>query len=229
MKKIILLTLLAVAWLSAENSSVYYESFEGGGIGYTPTFIILPQVDFPAVPNPLTIKGQHYFHGVQGWGTLTEHWRAGATMIAGNFSNSRTSGANIEKTEFSLVSGLVFTEYTMQMSSSSQFAIHLAFGISQLSYSYQISPAALTWATVFSTQTMQKLTARTIPTIAPQISLIYQLSRKTGLRLNTGTHIMNISQTAWKLNDFVTVSNGYGGQNAIINSPFIQIFIYFGA
>ncbi len=229
MRKIALTLILTVTVLAAQTEERFYEAFDGGGIGYTPSLLIMPEIAFPSLPHRLEIAGQRYLHGVSGWSCLTKRWRIGAQILSGKISSTGTVGVNVEKSEFSLSSGMLLTEYALPVGHTNQFVMSLAFGISQISLSYQVSAPAVGWSDIFLTQSSQILTASTLPTLAPQIAWLWQFSRRAGFRVNAGAHVLSIPPAAWKLNDYITVTDGYGNENALIISPLVQIFIYFGA
>jgi hypothetical protein len=229
MKKIMIVIFLLALSLRAQTEERFYEFFDGGGIGYTPSLLIMPDIAFPAMPQPLEIAGQRYVHGVSGWSSLINRWRIGAQILSGKISSAGTIGADLEKSEFSITSGMLLTEYAIPLSHNNQFAVSFAFGISQISLSYQRSSPAVGWSDLFANRSSQILTARSLPTVAPQLSWLWQFSRRAGFRVNAGAHLMSISPSVWKLNDYITVTDAYGNENALIISPMVQIFIYFGA
>ncbi|HDR04888.1 MAG TPA: hypothetical protein ENN84_06540 [Candidatus Marinimicrobia bacterium] len=229
MKKKFIILLFFVVVAPGQTEERFYEAFEGGGIAYTPSLLLMPDIAFPAMSNSPKIEGQQYFHGVSGWSALSKRWRIGAQVLSGKISSTGTLGANIEKSEFTLSSGMLLTEYIFPVTHSNHFVLSFAFGVSQISLNYQLSSPAIAWSDIFSVQSSQTLTAKTLPTLAPQIAWLWQFSKRAGFRVNAGAHIFRIRPDAWKLNDFITVTDGYGNQDALLISPMLQIFIYFGA
>ena len=108
-------------------------------------------------------------------------------------------------------------------------AINFGGGITNISINYMEDLPNRAWDDVFSgSMNAIKLTSKNIPTLNPQISFLLQLFQRGGIRLNMGTQIYYISQTSWKLDDYISVTDANNGDQQIIVSPYLQAFIYFG-
>jgi hypothetical protein len=130
---------------------------------------------------------------------------------------------------FSQVSGFLFLEGIIPFSYHTQLALNLSGGVTALSAEYFESSPTRDWTTLFvGPLTATKLTARKIPTLMPQLSFLYQFSRRSGMRINGGLLLMAVSTDQWKVNDRVTVSNGFDGELLKIMAPVLQMMIYFG-
>lgn len=217
--------------LTLSASTDFYEEFRGGGIGYAPTLVVYEsnEFGFPGMNMPYDFSGNRYFHGLQGWGDINEHWRIGASLLAGTVESSQTSGGMVQYAVFSQVSGFLFLECVLPVSYNAQFALNLSGGTSALSVEYFQSTPTRGWTTLFvGPLTSTKLTARKIPTIMPQLSFLYQFSRRAGVRINSGLLFLAINTDQWKVNDRVSVSNGFNGDLLKVMAPVLQIMVYFG-
>jgi len=232
MKKILLFSVLIFAmFLPLSGSAEFYEEFRGGGIGYAPTLVIYDAKEFglPGMNMSYDFSGNRYFHGLQGWGDINDRWRIGASLLAGTAENSEASGGIVRYAVFSQVSGFLFLEGIIPFSYHAQLALNLSAGVSALSAEYFESSPTRDWTTLFvGPLTSTKLTARKIPTLMPQLSFLYQFSRRSGVRINGGLLFMAVSTDQWKVNDRVTVSNGFDGELLKVMAPVLQMMIYFG-
>ncbi len=231
LKRILFGLCLAALPVAAQMQTDYFDAFYGGGIGYTPTWVSLPSIDLPQTPEGIDFSGNTYLHGVQGWGTISDHWRLGASVLAGKKQRSENiaSTDSVMYSQMSLSSSLLFVEYVFPVSAHGQFALNLSAGISNYSYKYLRNRHNNDWAAIFAKPEFgARLTAKSAPTFLPEISWLWQFMRRGGLRFNAGAHIALIPPTAWKVDDYYTVSNSPGGGLMTLVSPFAQVFIYFG-
>ncbi|MCD6234093.1 MAG: hypothetical protein J7K63_03525 [Candidatus Marinimicrobia bacterium] len=232
MKKILISFVLVIGMFPPlSGSTEFYEEFRGGGIGYAPTLVIYDANEFglPGMNMSYDFSGSRYFHGLQGWGDINDRWRIGASLLAGTAENSEASGGKVRYAVFSQVSVFLFLEGVIPFSYNAQLALNMSAGVSALSAEYFESTPTRDWTLLFvGPLTSTKLTARKIPTLMPQLSFLYQFSRRSGVRINGGLIFMTISTDQWKVNDRVTVSNGFNGELLKVMAPVLQMMIYFG-
>jgi hypothetical protein len=231
MKNLCLFSLLICLSLPVEASTDFYDQFQGGGIAYAPSLVVYGknEFNFPGMNIPYDFTGNLYFHGLQGWGDINDRWRIGAALLAGDGEQSESSGGLVKYASFSQVSGFLFLEFIMPVSYSSQFTLNLSGGISTIAVEYFESTPTRDWLTLFvGPLTATKLTARQIPTLMPQISFLYQFSRRAGLRINGGALFYVVDNSQWKVNNRVSISNANNGELLKVTAPMVQAMIYFG-
>jgi|GEM_PF-1625649 len=230
-KKCLLILSLFSLSLNAAAKSEYFDAFYGGGIGYTASFVSLPALELPPIPENFDFSGPAYFHGVQGWGIISGNWRLGASVLAGRriLTQELAASDTVVYARFTHVSSMLFAEYVIPLSQRTQAVLNLSAGMTNLSLRYARNPGSVPWDSFFTEQGQARtLTLKNAPALMPSLSWMWQFSQRGGLRLNAGTLLNVLPQTAWKSEDYYPVSNAADGQNIFSVAPVLQAILYFG-
>ena len=227
---ITVLILISLSTVFGQMRSDYYDAFYGGGIGYTPGLVIVPEILLPESDETIDFSGAHFFHGFQGWGNITRKWRVGASILAGTDQQTfDVSGSDtIVFTQFTMTSSYLFSEYILAVSAKTQLAFNLGAGITNFSIKYFRNPNNGNWDNLFTSPgSGTHLTVKSAVSLYPMVSYLWQFMHRGGLRLNAGASMSFVPQSSWKIDDFYSVSNAADGTDQFLVSPVFQMFIYF--
>ena len=246
-----MITMGLVSSLSAQRDIEYpSESYLGGGIGNTPTFLLLdvaPAFPFNITGEPSTSAGlldtsglnfddlsplgtMLVLHGVEGFGNITGNWRVGAYVGLGSNSVTRVDSATQETVDLklTLMNGSASIEYVIPLFSNLEIAAGSLFGYSRSIIQFAHTAPPLDWSDQFTgsdtTNTMVALSG-TFFSFQPYVALKLQFLDRAGLRMSAGYQIGTLPANQWTLNDFQKIiAPSEGNFNAVA----VRVMLYLG-
>ncbi len=246
-----MITMGLVSSLFAQGDIEYpSESYLGGGIGYTPTFLLLDVAEafpFNIVGEPassaglLDTSGLNFddldplgtmlvLHGVEGFGNITGNWRVGAYVGLGSNSITRVDSATQETIDLklTLMTGSASIEYVIPLFSNLEIAAGSLFGYSRSIIQFAHTAGSPSWTGQFdgtdTTNTIVALSG-TFFSFQPYVALKLQFLDRAGLRMSAGYQIGSLPANKWSMNDFQKiVAPSEGSFNAVA----VRVMLYLG-
>ena len=223
------------------------EEYFGGGIGYTPTFLIMDLgTAFPfGVGDENTdllgtagldtlredLKGIFVIQGAEGFGNITGNWRLGAYVGLG----TKTLSANPDDSttvslDLSLMMASVSVELVIPIFSNLELAAGSLFGVSRATM--QISRSSPTevpdWDNQFSgpdSSNMMSHLSGAFFSFQPYAALKLQFLDRVGLRISAGYNVGALGTGEWTLN---RIDKIIAPRKALFNAPAVRVMLYMG-
>lgn len=228
------------------------ESYLGGGIGYTPTFLMLDVAQafpFNISGEPVTSTGlldtsgaglnfddlsplgtMLVLHGVEGFGNITGNWRVGAYVGLGSNSVTRVDSATQETVDLklTLMTGNASIEFVIPLFSNLEIAAGSLFGYSRAIIQFAHTTGTPSWAGQFdgtdTTNTIVALSG-TFFSFQPYVAVKLQFLDRAGLRMSAGYQIGTLAANRWSMNDFQKIVAPSAGN---FNAVAVRVMLYLG-
>jgi len=249
----LVLTLLST--LYAQRSVPFStEEYFGGGIGYTPTFLLLDlaksfpfnQLDKDATNTGLLGSGGLQFtgedstslgnllviHGAEGFGNISGNWRIGAYVGLGSKSITRVDTVTKLQTDLkiTLMTGSASIEYVIPLFSNLEIAAGSLFGISRAVIQFAKRDKVPGWEDQFTFtnigQNNYSVTlSGTFFSFQPYVAIKLQFLDRAGLRVSGGYNVGTLPANQWKLNDFGKIQ---APSESNFNALAVRVMLYLG-
>ncbi|MEE9464446.1 MAG: hypothetical protein V3W14_02575 [Candidatus Neomarinimicrobiota bacterium] len=244
--------LVLISGLSAQRNIDYpAEEYLGGGIGYTPTFLLMDVAQaFPfnltseaaTTTGLLDSSGLNFddlealgtmlvLHGVEGYGNVSGHWRVGAYVGLGSNSITRvdtTAGRETVDLKLTLMTGNASIEYVVPIFSNLEIAAGSLFGFSRGIIQFAHTSGSPDWAGQFAgtdTANTQVALSGTFFSFQPYVALKLQFLDRAGLRMSAGYQIGTLPANRWTINDFQNIVAPSDGD---FNAVAFRVMLYLG-
>ena len=245
--------LMATAGYSQGDISYPTEELFGGGIGYSPTFLLLsPAEIFPfntsctdvANTDLLGLAGLGFddddldalgsmmvLHGAEGFGNITGNWRIGAYVGLGGNSITRSDTLTDTSVDLkvTLMTGNASIEYVMPLFSNLELSAGSLLGFSRAIIQFtRVESAPIIWEEQFNKTDSLNTSAAlsgTFFSFQPYIAVKLQFLDRAGLRMSAGYQVGSLAANKWTLNDFQTI---IAPSETMLNALAIRIMLYIG-
>ncbi len=241
--------------VSAQRSVPFStEEYFGGGIGYTPTFLLfdlaktLPfntgtdatdtgllgptsglefsDTDIASLGNLLVI------HGAEGFGNISGNWRVGAFVGLGSKSITRVdTSTNLQADlKVGLMTANASLEFVIPLFSNLEIAAGSLFGMSRAMIQFAKKVNVPNWAgqytfTDIDTDNYSVALSGTFFSFQPYVAVKLQFLDRAGLRLSAGYNVGTLLANQWTLNDFGRIQ---APSQSNFNAPAVRVMLYLG-
>ncbi|MCK4579139.1 MAG: hypothetical protein KAU50_10140 [Candidatus Marinimicrobia bacterium] len=250
----ITLILLFCSGLLAQRDIEYPgEAYFGGGIGYTPTFLMLDVAKaFPFntgtdattqellgasglnfTPDDVDALGSMLvLHGAEGFGNITGSWRIGAYVGLGSNSITRVdTNAGTDATvdlKLTLMNGSASVEYVIPLFSNLEISAGSLFGFSRAIIQFASTSVAPDWEGQFNgtdTSNTMAVLSGTFFSFQPYMAIKLQFLDRAGLRMSAGYQLGTLAANRWAVNDFQKIVAPSDGN---FNALAVRVMLYLG-
>ena len=225
------------------------EEYFGGGIGYTPTFLIMDLgKSFPFVAEDgidllgdtgldfsdddiKGLKDVFVIHGAEGFGNITGNWRLGAYVGLG----TKTLSANLDSLtkvslDLSLMMASVSAELVIPIFSNLELAAGALFGVSRatMQISRKSSDQLPDWKNQFTgpdSSNMMSHLSGAFFSFQPYAAVKLQFLDRVGLRISAGYNVGTLGTDEWTLNRIDKIK---APSKASFNAPAVRVMLYMG-
>ncbi|MFH1852955.1 MAG: hypothetical protein ABIA75_11490 [Candidatus Neomarinimicrobiota bacterium] len=243
MKTTIAVILVSVTLLFGQDNVYPLEDYYGGGIGYSPIFLLL---DYNAIGALAGLSGlgldkadfstPYIIHGGEGFTHMSGHWRLGGYAGSGvsRISSIDTTGGVNKSVEagLALMLGAATVEYAIPLFRDLEIAIGVLAGVGRANLVINQTPGSPDWNEQFSVVYGTAITVAhatdlsgTFFNLQPYLTLKWQLLDRVGLRLSAGYNRGAIGAGRWILNGREPVSNS---PESIFSGIAFRTMLYFG-
>jgi hypothetical protein len=230
------------------------EEYFGGGIGYTPSFILIDMAksfpfnlvgsdetstdllgssglgfsdeDISALGNVLII------HGAEGFGNVSGNWRVGAYVGLGSKSASRVDTTTDLRVDLkvALMTGSASVEYVIPLFSNLEIAAGSLFGISRAIVQLGKKNIEPSWEGQFTftdidADNYSVALSGTFFSFQPYVAIKLQFLDRAGLRISGGYNVGTLPANGWTLNDFGQIQ---APSASSFNAPAVRVMLYLG-
>ncbi len=245
--------LVLISGLGAQRDINYpTEEYLGGGIGYTPTFLMMDVAQaFPFNLSSETATGTGLLdtshlnvgdlddlgtmvvlHGVEGFGNISGNWRVGAYVGLGSNSITRVDTSAGDRVtvdlKLTLMTGNASIEYVIPIFSNLEIAAGSLFGFSRGIIQFAHTSGAPDWEGQFTGSDTANTTvglSGTFFSFQPYIAIKLQFLDRAGLRMSAGYQIGTLPANQWTLNDFQKIVAPSAGN---FNALAVRVMLYLG-
>jgi len=249
----LVLTLVSALY-SQRDIAFSTEEYLGGGIGYTPMFLLLDMAksypfnpidkensdtgllgagglkfseeDIASLGNILVI------HGAEGFGNVSGNWRIGAYVGLGSKSITSVDTANKLQTDLkvSLMTGSASIEYVIPLFSNLEIAAGSLFGLSRAIIQFAKKINVPSWDNQFAfgdinPDNYSVALSGTFFSFQPYVAIKLQFLDRAGLRMSAGYNVGTIPVNQWTLNDFGEIQ---APSESNFNAPAVRVMLYLG-
>ncbi|MBA7704388.1 hypothetical protein ES703_113195 [subsurface metagenome] len=248
----LVLTLVSALY-SQRDIAFPSEEYLGGGIGYTPMFLLLDMAksypfntgtdatgtdllstgglqlseeDIALLGNILVI------HGAEGFGNVSGNWRIGAYVGLGSKSITSVDTATKLQTDLkvSLMTGSASIEYVIPLFSNLEIAAGSLFGLSRAIIQFAKKVDIPSWDNQFAfgninASNYSVALSGTFFAFQPYVAIKLQFLDRAGLRMSAGYNVGTIPVNQWTLNDFGEIQ---APSESNFNAPAVRVMLYLG-
>jgi len=251
-----LVLLLVSALYSQRNVSFSTEEYFGGGIGYTPTFLLFNLAEaFPfnslgSAPDDTGLLGAQglnftsddidklgnilVIHGAEGFGNISGNWRIGAYVGLGSKSIARRDTATDLRVDLkvTLMTGSASLEYVIPLFNNLEISAGSLFGFSRAVIQFAKKDVEPGWDDQFSFNNINPdnysvALSGIFFSFQPYVAVKLQFLDRAGLRISGGYHVGTLAEDKWTLNGLVKIlPDAEEGSN--FNAPAVRVMLYLG-
>lgn len=240
---------------SQRNVPFSTEEYFGGGIGYTPMFLMLNIAEsypFNAYYEESTLTGLlgdaglgfsdttiselgdwMIIHGAEGFGNVSGNWRVGAYVGLGSKSITQVDTATNLHTDLkvSLMTGNASVEFVIPIFSNLEIAAGSLFGLSRAMIQFAKSDSDPQWDNQFTFTAIDPdnysvSLSGTFFSFQPYVAVKLQFMDRAGLRMSAGYNMGSLAANRWTLNEFKRVVANEGPSN--FNALAVRVMLYLG-
>ena len=249
----LVLTLVSALY-SQRDIAFSTDEYLGGGIGYTPMFLLLDMAkSYPFNPidkedsdTGLLGAGGFKFskediaslgdilviHGAEGFGNVSGNWRIGAYVGLGSKSITSVDTAAKLQTDLkvSLMTGSASIEYVIPLFSNLEIAAGSLFGLSRAIIQFAKKIDIPSWEDQFTFTNINKdnysvTLSGTFFSFQPYVAIKLQFLNRAGLRISAGYNVGTLPVNRWTLNDFGEIQ---APSESNFNAPAVRVMLYLG-
>ena len=249
------LALVMAPALHAQRDDAFpTDEYFGGGIGYTPTFLMIDMAKiYPFNPlgegadstgllgsAGLEFSGDEIaglgnmlvIHGAEGFGNISGNWRVGAYVGLGSKSISRVDTATDLRVDLqvALMTASASIEYVIPLFSNLEIAAGSLFGMSRAIIQFAKSTVEPSWDGQFSftgidADNYATALSGTFFTFQPYVAIKLQFLDRVGLRMSGGYHVGTLPANQWTLNESRKIQAPSASN---FNALAVRVMLYLG-
>ncbi|UCD36670.1 MAG: hypothetical protein JSW54_07440 [Fidelibacterota bacterium] len=249
-----LIFVLVSALYSQRDVPFSTEEYFGGGIGYTPSFLlfdIAKSFPFNLMGSDETSTGLLgtsglgfseedisslgsflVLHGAEGFGNVSGNWRVGAYVGLGSKSVARVDTTTDLRVDLkvALMTGSASVEYVIPLFSNLEIAAGSLFGISRAVIQFGKKDIEPSWEGQFTYATIDQdnysvALSGTFFTFQPYVAVKLQFLDRAGLRMSAGYNVGSLPPNGWTLNDFGKIQ---APSASSFNALAVRVMFYLG-
>ncbi len=243
MKNLLLFLLVSTVVWAGQDDVYPLEDYNGGGIGYSPIFLILDYSTIGALDrlgslglDRNALAYPYVIHGGEGFAHLTGNWLLGGYAGVGKSTISTmdtTGGVNksIEAT-LSMLLGAATVEYSLPLFRNIEIATGVMLGIGRASLMINQTPGSPSWDDQFSVvygTALQSAHATNLSglfvNLQPYLTVKWQILDRVGLRMSAGFNKGTVAAGQWMLNGHEPISNS---PESAFQGVSIRTMLYYG-
>ncbi|UCH09936.1 MAG: hypothetical protein JSU61_12095 [Fidelibacterota bacterium] len=251
----IILVLTSVSTLYSQRDVPFStEEYFGGGIGYTPSFLLLDM----AASFPFNLLGSDetgtdllgssglgftdediaslgdflIVHGAEGFGNVSGNWRVGAYVGLGSKGVARVDTTTDLRVDLkvALMTGSASVEYVIPLFSNLEIAAGSLFGISRAIIQFAKKDVEPSWEGQFTftdidVDNYSVALSGTFFSFQPYVAIKLQFLDRAGLRMSAGYNVGTLPENGWTLNDFGKIQ---APSASSFNAPAVRVMLYLG-
>ncbi|MFC1484375.1 hypothetical protein ACFL5M_05930 [Candidatus Neomarinimicrobiota bacterium] len=240
---------------SQRNVPFSTEEYFGGGIGYTPMFLMLNVAErypFNIIDAAATTTGLletntglgfseselaelgdwMIIHGAEGFGNVSGNWRVGAYVGLGSKSITTVDTASSLQTDLqvSLMTGNASVEFVIPIFSNLEIAAGSLFGLSRAMIQFARKVNVPSWEGQFTFTDIDQdnysvALSGTFFSFQPYVAVKLQFMDRAGLRMSAGYNMGTLEANRWKLNDFGEVQAPSASDFSALS---VRVMLYLG-
>jgi hypothetical protein len=240
---------------SQRNIPFSTEEYFGGGIGYTPMFLMLNVAErypFNLIDAATTTTGLletnsglgfsteeiaelgdwMIIHGAEGFGNVSGNWRVGAYVGLGSKSITTVDTASNLQTDLkvSLMTGNASVEFVIPIFSNLEIAAGSLFGLSRAMIQFAQKVNVPSWEGQFTFTDIDQdnysvALSGAFFSFQPYVAIKLQFMDRAGLRMSAGYNMGTLEANRWTLNDFGEIQAPAASDFSALS---VRVMLYLG-